>query len=415
MGSTIEETVLLMRRERDQLLSKGYRERLTRHDPAGLLTTSEIKLITGPRRAGKSTLALLMLRDSNFAYLNFDSRSLLDQWDEQAVMAAVESVFPGYDYLLLDEVQNLPGWDLWVSELYRRGKNLVITGSNARMLSSEMATALTGRYLPIDIMPLSLKETLLWQTREESTESEREAIIDDYLRWGGFPETIKSRAFTETYLSTLFDAIVLKDMAVRHRVRRADDLGRLATYLVSNIARPMTSRSIMEAVGLASVSTTQKFLGYMTEPYLFFFLPRYDHKLRLMNRAPRKVYITDNGFISAKAFSTSPDSGRMLENSVFTDLLRQGYKPGLSLFYYRSRNDREVDFVTRKGTAVERVIQVCYDLSQPKTRKRELDSLVECADELGAQNLTLITRHESGACQHKGHLVHIVSVREACG
>lgn len=402
----------MMRRERDELLSRPYHPRLIQHDLAGLLSMGEIKLVTGPRRAGKSTLALLMLRDRNFAYLNFDSRRLLDLWDEDAAMAALDRVFPQHDYLLLDEVQNLPGWDLWVAELYRRGRNLVITGSNAKMLSSEMATALTGRYLPVDVMPLSLEEALAWQGGGEATQAEREAMADEYLRWGGFPETIGARHMAGTYLATLFDAIVLKDMAMRHRVRLTDDLNRLATYLVSNIARPMTFRSIMEAVGLASITTAQKFVGYMTEPFLFFFLPRYDHKLRLMNRAPRKVYIADNGFVTARAFSTSPDSGRMLENSVFIDLVRQGYKPGLTLFYYQSRNNREVDFVTRRGTAVERVVQVCHDLRQPKTRKRELDSLVECADELGARDLTIITRHERGTVQHKGRDIRIVSIME---
>ena len=412
MSTTLEEIVLTMRRERDQLLSRPYRPRLTRHDYAALLATGEIKLITGPRRAGKSTLALMMLRGRNFAYLNFDNRGLLDLWDEAAVMAALDRVYPGYDYLLLDEVQNLPGWDLWVSGLYRRGTNLVITGSNAKMLSSEMATALTGRYLPIDILPLSLEEALLWQQPEGGASAEREAIADEYLRLGGFPETIGSRPMTETYLSTLFDAIVLKDIAMRHKVRHTGDLNRLAVYLVSNIARPMSYRSIMSAVGLASVSTTQKFVDYMMEPYLFYFLPRYDHKLRLMNRAPRKVYITDNGLITAKAFSTSPDLGRLLENSVFTELLRRGYKPGLTLFYYRSRTDREVDFVTRRGTAIDQVIQVCYDLTPPKTRKRELDSLVECADELRANRLTVITRRESGSFTHKGHPIRVVSILE---
>ena len=412
MSTTLEEIVLTMRRERDQLLSRPYRPRLTRHDYGAWLATGEIKLITGPRRAGKSTLALMMLRGRNFAYLNFDNRGLLDLWEEGAVMAALDRVFPGYDYLLLDEVQNLPGWDLWVSGLYRRGTNLVITGSNAKMLSSEMATALTGRYLPIDILPLSLEEALLWQQPEGGTSAEREAIADEYLRLGGFPETMGARPMTETYLSTLFDAIVLKDIAMRHKVRHTSDLNRLAVYLVSNIARPMSYRSIMSAVGLASVSTTQKFVDYMTEPYLFYFLPRYDHKLRLMNRAPRKVYITDNGFITAKAFSTSPDHGRLLENSVFTELLRRGYKPGLTLFYYRSRTDREVDFVTRRGTAIDQVIQVCYDLASPKTRKRELDSLVECADELQANRLTLITRRESASITHKGHPVRVASIME---
>ena len=412
MTMETDEIVRAMRTERDQLLAKAYHQRLTGYDVPTLLAAGEIKLITGPRRAGKSTMAILMLRNRNFAYLNFDNRKLLDSWDEDAVEASLDVVFPGYEFLLLDEVQNLPQWELWVAQLYRRGRNMVITGSNARMLGSEMATALTGRFLPVEVMPLSLEEALMWQESDEITVLQREALTDDYLRLGGFPETIKVREITETYLATLFDAIVLKDMAMRHRVRRTAELSRLAAYLVSNIDRPMTLRSIMEAVGFSSVSTTQKFIEYMTEPYLFFFLPRYDNKLRLMNRAPRKVYIADNGFVAAKAFSISPDNGRLLENAVFVELVRRGYKPGFTLFYYRSRNGKEVDFVTRRGVEVERVIQVCYDMSQARTRRREIDSLTECASELGGGELAIVTRSESGSVEYGGKTINIMTIGE---
>lgn len=144
--------------ERDELMSRQYQQRHTRYDIDMLLASPLIKLITGPRRVGKSVFSLLMLKDKNFAYLNFDDSQLLDNWNEDLVMAMLDEVYPGYEYLLFDEIQNLPDWDLFVGKLFRRGKNLIITGSNAKMLSSEMATVLTGRYLQIEMLPFSLDE-----------------------------------------------------------------------------------------------------------------------------------------------------------------------------------------------------------------------------------------------------------------
>ena len=146
------------KKERDELLSRPYLTRRNHQNIKMMLDSRLIKLITGPRRVGKSTQALLMLRDKNFAYLNFDNKPLLDAWDADLVMRMLDVVYPGYDFLLLDEVQNLDKWDLWVSELYRLGKNLIITGSNAKMLSSEMATVLTGKYLQVEMLPFSLEE-----------------------------------------------------------------------------------------------------------------------------------------------------------------------------------------------------------------------------------------------------------------
>lgn len=407
---SINDVIVSQRAERDMLLSRVYQARQTRYDTAMLLSTAEIKLITGPRRAGKSTMALLMLREHNFAYLNFDDALLLDGWDELGVMAALERVYPGYEYLLLDEVQNLPQWDLWVSKLYRRGLRLIITGSNARMLSSEMATVLTGRYLPIEILPLSLSEVLQWRGLSSTDEAAMEGVVDDYLRWGGFPETITSRAMAGTYLATLFETIVLKDMAVRHRVRHANDLTRLALYLLANIGRPMSYNSLAQAIGLNSVNTVKRYVGYMCEPFLFFLLPRYDKKLRLQQRAQRKVYVCDNGFVAARAFRVSEDRGRLLENLVFVELLRRGYNAEQSLFYFHSHTNKEVDFVLRRGTQIEQLIQVCYDVDAPKVRKREVDALIESAEELGCDRLTIITHHETGTITRGRYTVRVLPI-----
>jgi len=407
--------LLNQRQERDNLLSHPYLSRHTSHDLESLLSSKQIKLITGPRRSGKSTQALLMLRGKNFAYLNFDDNALLSRWDEGLVMAMLADVYPGYEYLLLDEVQNLDNWDLWVSKLYRNGVNMVVTGSNAKLLSSEMATVLTGRYLQVQMFPFSLGEVFEWNkldvsSSQEDTLARGKIVQDDYLRNGGYPETVEARSITQSYLSTLFDSIVWKDVAKRHKVRNVTDLNDLAMYLVSNFCNPLSYNSIAMDLGFASVATTKKFMGYLNEPYLFFYLPRYNNKLKLMKNAPNKVYLVDNGFVSAKAFSLSDNMGRLLENQVFVELLRRGYNTEKSLFYYRSRNDKETDFVTRQGNRIETLIQVCYDLSSPKTEKREVDSLIECAGELKCDHLMIITWDEERVIEKNGYRIEVVPV-----
>ena len=405
--------ILNQRKERDELLSRPYLTRRNSYDTDTLLSSHLIKLITGPRRVGKSTQALLMLRNTNFAYLNFDSQPLLDSWDANLVMRMLDDVYPGYDYILLDEVQNLDAWDLWVSELYRLGKKLVITGSNAKMLSSEMATVLTGKYLQVEMLPFSLEEFFDWNnvelralTPEQQTDAS--VLTDDYMRNGGYPEVVASRQLTRGYLDTLFDSIVWKDVAKRHNVRNITDLNNLAMYMVSNVCNPVTASDLTEELGFSSVNTTKKFMDYLHEPYLFYYLPRYNNKLKLMKKAPRKVYVVDNGFVAAKAFSLSDNLGRLLENQIFIELTRRGYDTDKTMFYYRSRNDKEVDFVLRKGPHIERLVQVCYDMSSPKTEKREVDSLIECAGELKCDNLVIVTKDDERTIEKDGYKIDLV-------
>jgi len=407
--------VLNQRMERDELLSRPYLTRRSSLDTNALLDSHLIKLITGPRRVGKSTQALLMLRDKNFAYLNFDNQQLLDAWDANLVMRMLDDVYPGYDYLLLDEVQNLEAWDMWVSELFRRGKNLVITGSNAKMLSSEMATVLTGKYVQVEMLPFSLEEFFDWNKLdlhhlESEHSTEGKVLTDDYLRYGGYPEVVASRQLTRSYLDTLFDSIVWKDVAKRHRVRNITDLNNLALYLVSNFCNPLSANELAEVLGLLSVNTVKKFMDYLHEPYLFYYLSRYNNKLKLMQKAPRKVYVVDNGFVVSKAFSVTDNLGRLLENQVFIELVRRGYDTEKSMFYYRSRNDKEVDFVLRNGAHIERLVQVCFDMSSPKTERREIDSIVECAGELRCDNLTVVTYDDERTIEKDGYKISVVPI-----
>ena len=405
------------RSERDELMSRPYLRRRNIQNTDLLLRSHLIKLITGPRRVGKSTQALLMLRDKDFAYLNFDNYQLLERWDANLVLRMLDDVYPGYEYILLDEVQNLDGWDLWVSELYRMGKNLVITGSNARMLSSEMATVLTGKYLQLEMLPFSLEEFFAWNKLElRSLEPEHKAdslaLANDYLRNGGYPEVIASRQLTRSYLDTLFDSIIWKDVAKRHNVRNVTDLNNLAVYLVSNFCNPVSANELTSELDFSSVNTTKKYMDYLHEPYLFYYLSRYNNKLKLMKKAPKKVYVVDNGFVASKAFSLSDNLGRLLENQVFIELVRRGYDVEKTLFYYRSRNDKEVDFVLREGTHIVRLVQVCYDMGSPKTEKREADSIVECAGELTCNDLVIVTYNEKRIIEKDGYKIKVVPITE---
>ena len=409
--------ILNQRRERDELMSRPYLMRKSVHDMDLLLSSHLIKLITGPRRVGKSTYALLMLRDRNFAYLNFDNYQLLESWDADLAMRMLDDVYPGYEYILLDEVQNIDGWDLWVSELYRMGKNLVITGSNARMLSSEMATVLTGKYLQVEMLPFSLEEFFDWNKLDLhvlDTERKTESLVltDDYLRNGGYPESVAFRHLTGSYLDTLFDSIIWKDVAKRHNVRNVTDLNNLAMYLVSNFCNPVSANEMAAELDFSSVNTAKKYMDYLHEPYLFYYLSRYNNKLKLMKKAPRKVYVVDNGFVTSKAFSLSGNLGRLLENQVFIELIRRGYNVEKTIFYYRSRNDKEVDFVLREETRILRLVQVCYDMGNPKTEKREVDSIIECAEELKCDNLVIVTYNDKRTIEKDGYKIDVVPITE---
>ena len=412
---TMRQIVLSQRKERDGLLEKAYLFRDYQAEAETFIASPLIKLITGPRRAGKSVLTLLLLKGKNFAYLNFDDEQLLEKFNEDAVMQALAEVYPDFDYLLLDEIQNLEHWDLWVTKLYRRGINLLITGSNARLLSSEMGTVLTGRYLEIEVLPFSLTECFRykqqgWTAVLPDDRARLMLQVEDYMHYGGYPEIINSREITESYLSSLFDSIVLKDIAKRYKIRKTTELYQLATYLVSMFCNEFTYTSL----NFSSKSTLQKFCDYLQQTYLFFYLPRFNNKLKLMQKAPQKVYIVDNGFLASSAFQTSENKGRLLENLVFLELLRRKNKVGDNIFYYRSRNNRETDFVVRERFQVKQLIQVCYDMSGKKTEKRETDGIIECAGELKCDDLLIITWDQEGIMEKDGKTIHVVPYYKWC-
>ena len=411
----IKKVIIQQKEELLGLLNKEYLPRIESGINNDFLNSGLIKLISGARRAGKSVLALQLLKETSFAYLNFDDDLLLKNFDEDLLTQALYEIYPDFNYLFLDEIQNLPDWELWVNKLYRRGFNLIITGSNSRLLSNEMASTLTGRYLQINVHPFSFKEFVDYSGLKQSDVialpseiGKLSALFIQYQTFGGFPETVLNPAIHKNYLSSLFDSVLLRDIVKRFKIRQTQQLYDLSVYLLSNYTNQYSFNQLKADLGFNSVATVQKFCSYLEESFLFYHLPRYDKKVKLQQKSLRKCYIIDNGFVKARSFELSPNYGRLLENLVFTELLRRGFIPGQSLFYYKTRNDREVDFVCRDGYQIVQLIQVSYDISQQKTLKRELDSLVESAQELNCNNLLLINTTRKETIEHRDSRIELV-------
>ncbi len=215
--------------------------------------------------------------------------------------------------------------------------------------------------------------------------------LDTYLRQGGFPEVVVKNLDPKIYLETLFDAVLFRDVVKRYKVRFPQKIYDLATYLVSNVSGLFSFTKLKDTLGFRSINTVEKYLLYLEESYLFFSLNRFSFKVKEQIKAPRKIYLVDNGFILAKSFQFSKDYGKLMENLVFVEILREGYKLNKELFYYNTITGKEVDFVLRKGIKIERLIQVCFRIDDLETKKREIKSLIEASNELDCDDLLIIT------------------------
>jgi len=368
-----------------------------------------IKVVTGVRRCGKSIFCFMVLKGTDFGYVNFDEKELagLENYDE--ILRYVQEFYGDVDYLFLDEVQNLENWELWVNSLHRRGYNLLITGSNAKLLSRELATHLTGRHIAVGLFPFSFREYLDvagFHIRDEYTEQERGIILNHlkkYIEVGGFPEVVV-KGYDYTYLQTLFDSIILKDVVQRYKVRYVDDLYNLARFLMSSFSNEVSYTKLKNTLKFRSVHTVQNYVRYLEDTYLVFHLDRFSFKQREQIKSPKKMYAVDTGMVNALAFTFSENIGKLMENTVAVELLRQRSGSGsrLELYYWKDPQQREVDFVIKEGADVARLIQVCHDIDNPKTKARELKSLVLAAGELDCRDLLVITWDWEGEEEFKG-------------
>ncbi len=408
--------------QKEQLLTLSYIGRTKEPFARKWLDSNLIKVVLGPRRAGKSVFSLMLLRDRPFMYFNFDDEVLSSAGGiaTDELMKELHAAYGQVKTVLFDEIQNLPNWELFVNRLHREGYNLVLTGSNAHLLSKELATHLTGRHMPIEILPFDFNEFLRakkFQINEEYSALPQQRgellnLMENYLVNGGFPEVAVNNVDPKDYLEVLFDALVFKDVVKRHRVKFSTQVANLGGHLINNFANLYTIRKILEILNLKSASTIEKYIKYLEEAYLIFSLLRYSPKSIQRIKSPRKVYAVDNGFITAKAIQHSPDKGKLMENLVFTELVKRGVKPNRELFYYKTRNDKEIDFVVKKGTEVTELIQVCYESINSDVEQRETKALVEASGELKVEKLTVLTWDEKREIKRDGKVIQLIPLWE---
>lgn len=415
INNMLKSAVIRQKEEKERLLSLLYIKRSKADQIQKWLDSDLIKVILGPRRSGKSVFALMMLRGQEFAYFNFDDELLAHRNDFQPdqLLQELHSVYGQFKYLLLDEIQNLPDWELFVNRLHRQGYNIVLTGSNARLLGRELATALTGRHIPIEILPFNFQEFLRAKNyqvdqpelRVPEKQGQLLHLLEQYLVSGGYPEVVVKDLDVRSYLGVLFDSLLFQDVVKRHRVRFSNQMGHLGSYLVNNVTSPYSARRLTQKLDFNSSHTLEKYLGYLVEAYLIFTLQRYSPQAGQRLRSSRKIYVVDNGFVTAKGVPHSPDTGQLMENLVFMELVKRGFQPNQDLFYYQTRQQHEVDFVLKSGSSLLELIQVAYRFDRTETEDREIKALLEASRELKVDRLTILTWDRDEVVQRGSQVV----------
>ena len=284
----MKEIVLSQKIERDELLGGRYVPREGLKNAREGLQSNLIKVIIGPRRAGKSVFSIQMLEGVNFAYLNFDDERLASALDYDEILKAVRQVYGESKVILFDEIQNLPNWELFVNRLHRRGFNIIITGSNAYLLSRELSTHLTGRYVQFRIFPFSFLEYLRAKefAIDETLElKEKQGLLlghlDHYLDKGGYPEIVVKGLDAKNYLATLFESILFKDIVKRYSIRYTKMLSDLAHYLITNHSNEFSYTKLKNILEFRSVHTVENYTKYLTEAFLTFSIDRFSFKLKV--------------------------------------------------------------------------------------------------------------------------------------
>lgn len=375
-----------------------------------------IRVIIGARRSGKSIYCHLFLRDVEYGFVNFDDERLAYQ-DREGLNDLLEELYEVYgklDFLLLDEVQNVEGWELFVNRLQRKGMKLFVTGSNANLLGHELSTHLTGRFLQIELLPFSFREFLMWRKcQEDGMTTEGRALmknqLDDYLDLGGFPEVVKNPEIKSMYLLNLYSSILSKDIINRHNIRYVRTFRELATNIISNYSNLITYNKLKNVHGLKSVHTVKNYVDMLVEAYLIFLVDKYSPKAKEVVNSPKKVYVVDTGLASTLALTSTPNRGRIIENAVFLDLVRwRSLNPLLEIYYWKDYQNHEIDFIIKQGPKVVKLIQVTHVSSIHDLDKRELRSLKKGSELFGCDDLTVITWDLEGEQEIDGNLISLI-------
>lgn len=323
-------------------------------------------IITGIRRCGKSTLLLQLMQRyfKEFLFLNFEDIRLAGFDRDSLVLLHREIEKRKVKTLFFDELQLVQDWEIFINQLLREDYQVFITGSNASLLSSEFATHLTGRHLSHELFPFSFEEFLMLKKLPANEDS-----LLKYLFVGGMPEFAKTEQ--NILLTSLIDDILIKDIAVRHTIRDVDSIRKLTLFLLSNAGNLVSANKLTGLFGIKSVSTILEYFSYLTESYLVDFVPQFNYSTKAQIRNPKKIYAIDTGIAKNLEFSTTDNSGHLLENAIYLHLR----KSGKDIFFF-NENKHECDFVQMKKGKVVKLLQVCLQITQDN-RLREVNGLIE--------------------------------------
>lgn len=356
-----------------------------------------VKVVSGIRRSGKSVFLYQFLKDHDFAYLNFDDDRLGDIKPDDILKAFYSIYGKDIKTIFFDEIQNLPHWELFVNRLKRTGFNLFLTGSNAKLLSRELATHLTGRHLAMEMYPFSFREFLTARQIEidPHTTKGKSLIkheLDHFIREGGFPEVVAEQENYKIYLKALYRQILESDILTRRKIAYKKAFKEVSASLMANSGNPVTYNKTKKQFNFKSEHTVKNYIEYLNEAYLFITVNRFSAKPVDIEKSPKKIYAIDTGFVNSLAMTFSQNSGMLYENIVAIELKRHRSRDeSMDIYYYKNPRNYEVDFVIKGPLAFRQLIQVCFNPGDPHTKERETRALLHAAGELGCDNLLVIT------------------------
>lgn len=370
-------------------------------DLGRFLQSPHIVVVSGIRRCGKSTLLRQFAEKvGEFLYVNLDDERLFgfSIEDFENLVLVFEKVHPGVRVMFIDEVQNVEHWERFVRRIHDEGYKVILTGSNAHLLSAELGTRLTGRYLQVELFPFSFREYLRLKGGETGrlTTSKKAEILNQfeyYLYHGGFPEYLK--AGDGEILQRTYEDILFRDIVARYGIKDVKMFRQMARYLFSNFTKETSYHSLKNALGIKSAMSVRSYARYMEEAYLLFELFNYRHSLKEQYAGTRKFFVVDNGMRNVVSFRFSGDRGRMLENLVFIELKRRGHP----VFFWREK--RECDFLIEKEGRIAEAIQCTWTLDE-ENREREIQGLIEAMERFGAGRGMIITYNEEGVLEGPG-------------
>jgi uncharacterized protein len=392
-----------------------WSEQYIRRDfPNDYLTVKDVVVISGVRRCGKSTL-LHQIRHDNAErdfYFNFDDERLVNFTVEhfQLLQQVLIELFGEQNIFYFDEIQNVTGWERFVRRLHDYGCKVFLTGSNATMLSRELGTRLTGRYLRFELYPFSFAEFLRFKGMHQGIagrqDTRKKALIsrwfEEYFKTGGFPQYIDTG--NDLYLKSLYESILYRDVMVRNHLTHEHEVSMLVNYLAGNVSRLISYNSLTGITGVKNPTTIKKYLDFLQDTYLLFQISKYDFSIKKQIQNPKKIYFIDHALVSRLGFRFSENHGRLLENLVFIELRRRGKE----VWYHHGKH--ECDFIIRTKETVTEAIQVCYSLSEEAVRKRELTGLTEAMQCYKLKHGTILTREEQEEIKIDGLVISIVPI-----